>query len=222
MVDTIIVSGGNIQKDFALDFLRKSIEQKKEALFLVAADKGLEFLMEAGIRPDAAVGDFDSLSEKGKNYLEHAENLEILRLRPEKDDSDTQSALNFAAERGAKEVAILGSTGSRMDHMMANLGLLGLGKEKGLRISLIDANNYITLVESGTVLRRNEQFGNYVSFFPVGGDVKGLTLEGFQYPLDGHHLVFADSGLTVSNEIVGETAKITFTEGMLLMIMSRD
>ena len=37
MIDTIIVSGGNIHSDFALDFL------KKNEACLIAADKGLEF-----------------------------------------------------------------------------------------------------------------------------------------------------------------------------------
>ena len=41
MKDTIIVSGGNIHKDFALDFLKKN---KTEQTCLIAADRGVEFL----------------------------------------------------------------------------------------------------------------------------------------------------------------------------------
>ena len=72
------------------------------------------------------------------------------------------------------------------------------------------------------VLKKEEQFGKYVSFFTVGGDVSGLTLKGFKYPLDGYDLTVADSGLTVSNEIAAETAEVTYDRGSLLMIMSRD
>ena len=50
----------------------------------------------------------------------------------------------------------------------------------------------------------------------------GLTLEGFKYPLSNYHLTVADSGLTVSNEISSESAKIIYDKGTLLMIMSRD
>lgn len=237
MIDTIIVSGGNIKKDFALDFLRKKIKEAgREKLCLIAADKGLEFFMDADgrtetvsdiggekrILPDIAVGDFDSLSEKGKNFLELQNDMEIVRLKPEKDDSDTQSAAVLAMNRGSREIAILGATGSRLDHVLANLGLLSLGHEKGVHIVLVDANNYITLAESGTVLQRSTQFGKYVSFFPVGGNVSGLTLKGFRYPLSGHLLTASDSGLTVSNEMAEETAEITYESGALLMIMSRD
>lgn len=223
MIDTVIVSGGNIERDFALDFLGKLIKKTgRENLRLVAADKGMEFFMWAGMKPDIAVGDFDSLSEGGLEYLNRAEDMEIIRLKPEKDDSDTQSALNLAAEKGAAEVLLLGATGTRLDHVMANLGLLSLGKKRGHTISILDANNYITLIESGTVLKRKDRFGKYVSFFPVGGDVRGLTLEGFKYPLDKYHLTAADSGLTVSNEFAADTARVTYEAGTLMMIMSRD
>ena len=245
MTDTIIVSGGDIQRDFALDFLKREIEKTgREKICLIAADRGLEFFLKNQIRADVAVGDFDSLSEEGKLFLKQQEerrqntdpktsaaegcekhtetNLEIIRLKPEKDDSDTQSAMNLAIRRGAKKIAILGVTGKRVDHLMAHLGLLKLAQEQGTEVALVDAYNYMTLITSGTVLKKEEQFGKYVSFFSMGGDVTGLTLEGFKYPLHGHHLTVADSGLTVSNEIKDDTAKVTYTSGNLLMIMSRD
>lgn len=227
MIDTIIVSGGMIQKDFALDFLKKMIKRAgRENLYLIAADKGMEFFMETagetGILPDIAVGDFDSLSQEGKQYLERVPEMEIRRLKPEKDDSDTQSAAVMAIERGSREIAILGATGSRLDHVLANFGLLSLGSERGVSVVLVDQCNFITLIESGTVLERSCQFGKYVSFFPVGGDVTGLTLRGFQYPLHRHHLKVSDSGLTVSNEIREEKAEVIYETGTLLMIMSRD
>ena len=105
---------------------------------------------------------------------------------------------------------------------MANFGLLMLGRSRGVKIILADAYNYMCLVESGTILKREEQFGKYVSFFPIEGDVVGLTLKGFKYPLNGYYLKVEDSGLTVSNEIADPEAEITFDKGKLLMIMSRD
>lgn len=219
MTEAVIVSGGNIQKDFALDFLRKN---KNKDYYMIAADRGLEFFMETGLVPDAAVGDFDSLSPEGLAYLESLENTEICRLQPEKDDSDTQHTVNYAIEKGAEKILILGATGSRIDHLLANLELLLLGEKKGTEISLVDKNNYITLIKSGTVLQKAEQFGTYVSFFPLGGDVTGLTLTGFRYPLRRHCLKAEDCGLTVSNEITEDSAKVEFESGSLLMLMTRD
>lgn len=237
MIDTVVVSGGNIQVDFALDFLKKlkketnrktsaqkstSHSKDSKELQLIAADKGLEFFITAGITPDLIVGDFDSLSSEGKIYMEKLPQTSIHRLKPEKDDSDTQSAVNLAISQGAKDILILGGTGTRLDHVMANLGLLLSGKERGVNIRLADVNNFITLVDNGTVLHKDRQYGKYVSFFSVGGDVTGLTLEGFKYPLHDHHLQFAQSGLTVSNEIKEQEARITFSGGNLLMLMTKD
>ena len=253
MIDTIIVSGGNIHSDFALDFL------KKNEACLIAADKGLEFFLEHQLLPDAVIGDFDSLSEDGKKFLEIQEEksmdseipyggmtewkvqkgfrneikeIKVIRLRPEKDDSDTQSAMNYAIRTGAKEIVIFGVTGNRVDHLMANFGLLVLAQNQGAEgtlvdqynytVTLVDQYNYMKLISDGTVLKKSEQFGKYVSFFPFGGNVTDLTLEGFKYPLSNYCLTAADSGLTVSNEIISEHARVTFSSGELLMIMSRD
>ena len=222
MIDTIVVSGGNIQEDFALDFLKKTEEKQGKMPYLIAADKGLEFFLHTGICPDMAVGDFDSLSDEGEEFLKSLENTEICRLRPEKDDSDTQSAVCRAAERGGKNIVLFGCLGTRLDHIFANMGLLVWGQQRGIRVFIYDRYNYITMIESGTVLKRKEQFGKYVSFFSLGGDVSGLTLKGFKYPLNCHYLKVSDCGLTVSNEISEEEAEVTFDSGNLVMIMSRD
>lgn len=219
MKDTIIVSGGNIHKDFALDFLKKN---KTENTCLIAADRGVEFFMGTDLEPDVAVGDFDSFSAEGAKYMETLKHTEIRRLKPEKDDSDTQSAANYAIEQGTERIMILGATGNRIDHLMANFGLLMLGKIKQVQIVLVDAYNYMSLIESGMILKKEEQFGKYVSFFPIEGEVTGLTLKGFKYPLNSYTLKVEDSGLTVSNEISDPEAEVTFETGKLLMIMSRD
>ena len=219
MKDTIIVSGGNIHKDFALDCLKKN---KTENTCLIAADRGVEFFMGTDLEPDVAVGDFDSLSAEGAKYMETLKHTEIRRLKPEKDDSDTQSAANYAIEQGTERIMILGATGNRIDHLMANFGLLMLGKTKQVQIVLVDAYNYMSLIESGMILKKEEQFGKYVSFFPIEGEVTGLTLKGFKYPLNSYTLKVEDSGLTVSNEISDPEAEVTFETGKLLMIMSRD
>lgn len=148
--------------------------------------------------------------------------IKVIRLRPEKDDSDTQSAMNYAIRTGAKKIVIFGVTGNRVDHLMANFGLLVLAQNQGAEVTLVDRYNYMKLISDGTVLKKSEQFGKYVSFFPFGGNVTDLTLEGFKYPLSNYCLTAADSGLTVSNEIISEHARVTFSSGELLMIMSRD
>ena len=130
--------------------------------------------------------------------------------------------MNYEIQNGAKRITILGATGNRVDHLMANFGILVLAKNQGVEVILADQYNYMKLISDGTDLKKSEQFGKYVPFFPFGGNVTDLTLEGFKHSLEHYRLKTADSGLTVSNEIVSEKAKVTYQSGTLLMIMSRD
>ena len=70
-------------------------------------------------------------------------------------------------------------------------------------------------------LKKDRQFGKYVSFFTMGDRVEGVTLTGFKYPLKDHTLVNSDE-IGVSNEIQEDSAEITFRSGVVLMIMSKD
>ncbi len=212
-----LLSGGDIQSDFALAFLE---EQKFDKI--IAVDKGLEFCHQNGILPQGIVGDFDSVKEGLLREYIARPKIRLRRLCPQKDDSDTQSAFHMAMEMGASEIGILGGTGSRMDHVFANLELLFYGLSVGVRCYLADAHNYIWAADRPLTLRRDGQKGKYVSMFAFGGPVEDLTLEGFAYPLKNYRLTGRDCGRTLSNEIVEEEARISFEKGCLLLVTSRD
>lgn len=214
---TIMISGGNIDRDFALDFLRE-----KQADHLIAVDSGLKFCHEQGIRPDYIVGDFDSLKDGILCFYERDPGIHIKRLIPEKDDSDTECAMHLAMELKSDEIWLLGATGTRIDHLMANLQLLVYASQRKIPMFIADPNNLITVIGSNTVLQKEKQYGRYVSFFSMGDEVIGLTLKGFKYPLTEYHLTNASCGLSLSNEILDDRAEVTFRSGILVMIQSRD
>lgn len=212
----VIISGGSIDDDFAKDFLSgESFDA------VIAADKGLEFCDRNQIPVDLIVGDFDSADLQMIDFYEK-KNIPIRRLVPEKDDSDTQSALFIAADMGAEEVVFLGCTGTRMDHIWANIQLLACCRRGGIHAVILDAHNRISVETENFIIRKTQQFGDYVSFFSLGDCVPDLTLRGFKYPLTNHFLKNTDSGLTVSNEIVEDEARVSFHGGMLLMIQSKN
>ena len=51
-------------------------------------------------------------------------------LNPEKDDTDTEYAIREAIRRGAMEIVVIGATGTRIDHVLGNISLLGIGLEE--------------------------------------------------------------------------------------------
>lgn len=108
-----------------------------------------------------------------------------------------------------------------MDHTMANVHMLYRVLLKGGQASLVDEHNRMTLHQNSFAKKRSELFGNYVSFLPFSGEVKGLTLTGVKYPLFQHTLS-AGNSLGISNEVTEEQIRVSFTKGYLLMIEARD
>lgn len=212
----VIISGGYIDDAFVLDWL-----QKNKYDFMIAADSGMNFLHRNHIVPDVIAGDFDSVDSESLEAFSEMNGVEMFRLNPIKDDTDTEFVIREAIRRGATEITLLGATGTRLDHVLANVYLLGIGLETGVSIELIDAHNRIRMIEDSLEIFKVEQFGGFVSVLPVKGDARGVTLEGMKYPL-----VKADiacfSSLGISNEIVEEKAKISVRQGTLLVVESRD
>ena len=171
--------------------------------------------------PTHIVGDFDSAGETEYEYFQKNTDIPIKRLNPVKDYTDTDVALRLALELGAEEITILGGTGARIDHTAANVRILFLALQKGVRAHLLDENNRIWLTDHAVSIRKEEQFGKYLSLFAMGGAVEDLTLKGVFYPLDGYRLDGMDP-LGVSNEITEDVCWITFSKGVLLVIESKD
>lgn len=215
MKRSVIITGGYIDTEFVLALLK---EEKFDCV--IGADHGIDFLKKAGIMPDYIVGDFDSTAPGALEYF-YQTNVEIRKFHPEKDDTDTRIALELAIEIGSTSISILGGTGTRMDHVLGNIQNLTLPMRLGIDCYLIDSHNRIRMINHRTVLKKEEQFGQYVSLLANTTEVTGLTLEGFYYPLEGYTLT-GGRALGISNEIIEEQAVISLESGDLIVIESRD
>lgn len=215
---TLIVSGGRIEEDFALSFYKKQPFD-----FIIGVDRGLEFLYEKGILPTHIVGDFDSADARLEDYYRRQGEIEIRRFNPVKDSTDTQIAIELALELCSSSIEILGGTGSRLDHVLGNIQSMMLAKKAGVDCCMVDAHNRIRLIGESMVLRKDRQYGRFVSLIPLTSVVEGVDLIGFRYPLCNHTFTSTGSaGLGVSNEILEEEAEIRMKSGILVLIESLD
>lgn len=212
----VIISGGHIDDAFALNYL-----EENEYDCMIAADSGMNFLHRNGLVPDIIAGDFDSVQSSSLQHFQGLNNVQVIKLNPVKDDTDTEFVIREAIRRGATEIIVLGATGTRLDHVLANVNLLGIGLEENVSIELVDKHNRIRMVSDILEIEKVKQFGSFVSILPVKGDAKGVTLEGMKYPLQDADIV-CFSSLGISNEIVDDTARIIVREGVLLVIESND
>lgn len=216
-MQALIVTGGSIDDTFALNFIKENTCD-----ISIAADSGMEFFRRNALVPDYIVGDFDS-AEPGllEEFAENNPDIRISKFCPEKDETDTELALRTAIEAGCDRVWLLGGTGTRLDHILGNIHLLGMAMEKNCVCIMADPYNRIRMLKQGIKIKRQEQYGDYISLFPFTPVVKGLTLTGFKYPLQKYELTCYHS-LGVSNEIMEEEAEISFDEGILLMVEAKD
>lgn len=212
----LIVSGGEATDEFVEEVIKKGGFD-----VILAADSGMDFLYRTGILPDIIVGDFDSVDPKVLDFFREHEHIDICALNPEKDDTDTEFAIREAIRRGASEITIIGGTGTRLDHVLGNICLLGIGLEEGVRMELLDAHNRIRMTDHSVVLKKKEQYGKYLSLVPYAEQVTGVTLTGLKYTLE-NSIMGGFNSLGISNEIVDEEATIQLTSGRLLVIESRD
>ncbi len=212
----VIVAGGEIDDSFGREWLLK-----EQPDYVIAADSGMEFLKRIGKKPDLLLGDFDSVSEGTLDYFRLQDKIEWRKLNPVKDDTDTEAAVCFAVEHGVKELTLLGATGNRLDHVLSNIAMLGIGLKTGISMQIVDAHNRIRMVSSGIKIKKETQYGAYVSLVAYSKEVTHVYLKGFKYPLADYCLESFTS-IGISNEITAEEAEICFEDGILLVIESRD
>lgn len=213
---TVIVSGGILESDFVLPIL-----ESEETEFIIGVDRGLIFLYDHGIKPDYIVGDFDSVPHELVNYYREKLNVPIREFNPVKDASDTEIALRLCLGLNRKKIWILGGTGSRIDHLWANVQCLQIALAAGAEAWILDRYNRIRLIDKTTVLRREEAFGPYFSLFPLELPVDDLSISGAKYPLKNHFLRPSDS-LCVSNEFDEDEVTISLAYGKVILMETRD
>lgn len=190
-----------------------------EGDFLLGVDRGALFLIENGCRPDLAMGDFDSVNAEEFSRIK-LESKECLDCDPvNKDETDTEMAFNWALTQNPREIVLLGVLGCRFDHTLANVHLLAKALQAGIPCRIVDEKNEILLIKDAAIIRKNRF--RQISLLPLTGQVTGITLTGFQYPLNQATLTLGHS-LGISNILQDETGKVEIATGQLLIIKSTD
>lgn len=182
---------------------------------VVAADGGALHALAAGITPDLVVGDMDSLGEEGARRLE-ARGALLERHPVRKDKMDGHLAVLAANENGATHLDFLCATGERLDAVFALPHLLLAAERLGLRATVVAGWGAMFVVEDGSRTVEGSP-GESVSVFPVSGPAEGVTLEGFEYPLQEARLEAGDT-LGFHNELADGEARVTVGGGTLLVI----
>jgi len=190
---------------------------------VVVADGGLRLADSLGLAVDRWVGDGDSVDRQRLAALQ-ADGVPARLVPADKDQSDTELALVEALEVGATEVTLVGVLGGlRVDHAIANIGLLAHPGLVGRSARLLADDARVSLVrapaEDGRPIERSlpGAVGDIVSLLPFGQDVEGVTTRGLRFPLRDEPLPSGPArGLSNVRDAAG--AGVTVRRGLLLVV----
>ena len=208
MIKIALFAGGMIDS-FQVDFD-----------IFIGVDRGSLFLIEQGICPDLAVGDFDSVSEK-ELALICSQSKEVLQAQPEKDDTDLELAVKAVFARSPQaQVTIFGAFGGRLDHTLANIFLPSNPEITPYmqQIRLCNAQNELRYCPQGRHEIKPVAGMNYLAFMPV--DDGRLTIEGAKYPLNESNYFFKK--VYASNEFIDEPVFLECQSDYVIVIYSKD
>ncbi len=194
---------------------------------LLAADGGTHHLLALGRIPAVVIGDLDSVTDEERRLLDQA-GASVRKYPRDKDETDLELAMRHAVETGHRQILVVGGLGGRLDQALGNLSLLADPARGTLDVRLDDGVEEAFFVHPGRRSRvrgggrevRGSP-GEIVSLIPWGSPAEGVVTEGLRWPLHGETL-FPHRTRGVSNELTGETASVTLTAGLLLVVHRRN
>lgn len=184
---------------------------------VLCADGGLRHAQALGLAPTLILGDLDSVDPQLLAAYT-ADGVPVIQVPVEKDQTDTQLALAEAVRLGATEILLVGGTGSRVDHTLANLLLM---PGVSVPIKMLDGKNLIQILPPGGSVRVTGEPGSYLSLIPLTPVATGVSVDGVHWPLHQATLRWGES-LGVSNRMEGHEAQVSVAEGFLLLVQASD
>ena len=197
----LLIVGG---ADFSEELFKEVYDNE---IPIIAADGGVNFLIEKNISPELVIGDLDSVS---KQKIQNIEPEKIIRIS-EQDSTDlekvlfnTQSPLTIG----------IGFLGAQIDHELAALSALVKFSHK--KIIFIGEHDIVFLVPPSFSLRSFN--GMRVSLYPL--DEVKVHSDGLKWATDG--LTMKPTGqLGTSNKAIGKSIHLAPDKPNLLLILPK-
>ncbi len=170
---------------------------------LICTDGSYHYLAERGLEPTCIIGDMDSI-DSSQVTAPHC-----LLTVDNQNNTDMAKALDWCIEQQIKQATLLGCTGLREDHHLANLLLMAQYHEH-LSLQIITNHCVITCIKGTHSLESHP--GQVISLIALQ-DSPRITTHHLQYPLCNESLRDASHGISnisTANNITLTTDKLLF------------
>ena len=195
----VIIANGNVSKT---NYVKKVIDSND---YFISIDAKSENLKELGVQPNLILGDLDTTTIDGIDSQ-----IEVVELS-DQNKTDLEKSLDYCKENSIKKVVILGSSGLREDHSLANI-LTASTYSDILQIELI--TNYYRII----FVRENTKISAHnvpVSIISLSSDNK-ITTRGLKYDLNNEKLKSFSHG--ISNEVNGDSFTVKAESTIVVFI----
>ena len=153
----------------------RALRYLREADFLACCDGAANDCVAAGFEPDVIVGDGDSIAP---NVMERYADR-VVRIA-EQETNDLSKTFHHCLQLGRRDAfVILGATGKREDHALANLALLMDYAEEHADVMMV--SDFGTFYPCCDTKRLSVNPGQEVSIWNFGASY--FSAEGLMYPL---------------------------------------
>ncbi|MCC3867306.1 thiamine diphosphokinase [Terrisporobacter mayombei] len=193
----------------------KEIILREKYDFIIGADGGCNHLYKMSIIPNYIIGDLDSINNDFVDYYKN-KNVFFKTYPSHKDETDSEICIYLAKELKAKEIDFYGSLGGRIDHTLANIGLMHYVREMNITPRIITSEEEITIIRNEEVILHGKK-GDTVSVVPIMADVNNITLKKLEYPLNNAKMGYLSS-LGISNVMLEDECSIKIEDGYALII----
>ena len=210
-IDTAIVLLGGTRNDLA------SVGPLPTPALVVAADSGAHHAESLGLRVDVVIGDMDSIDPTALVAIQ-ALGARVVSHPSDKNETDAELALTFAASQDVRRLIVVGSGGGRLDHQLSLFSLLFHQSLTDIHVEARIGGSRSFPIREGESRTIDCRDGDIVGLLPFGGDTHGITTEGLQWPLRNESL-FVTASRGVSNRALGSNFLVAVRTGRLLVTL---
>lgn len=192
---------------------------------LVGCDGGTDKIHALGLKPNAVIGDFDSINMLpkrikslpkdyyGKEML--INDITYVKYPAEKDFLDVELAINFVLSKGLREMILVNTDGNELDHELGVVMILAKRKYRNLDIKIIRPKQKIYIARKKTVIKGVK--GSKVSLIPLYGQARVESSSGLKYDPSKHRMSLQHN-IGISNELTSKKATLNISRGCFLVV----
>ena len=209
---TLIFSGGLPPNDATLEATRAI----QNVNLVIAADSGLHTAQKLDMHVDVVIGDFDSVDATALARATSA-HTQTIRHSADKDFTDLESALVFAADQKTERIVSITAGGGRLDHQFGVVAAMFNPKLHEINVEALWNYAHLFALQGSAACEFTVKIGDTIGLQSFSNKSEKIFTTGLRWQLNDATLTnFETRG--VGNIAITEQVSVSVELGQLLVI----